>query len=111
LNLNCASIIGRSFTNFVFFMLIVILLIIMVHTNVYLFIILLSYKYIIFFSTPYLQCVTSYWKCINNILSHNVVLSTPHQVVNLLGIYDQSVVSHFFFFLICAETSGPIYIV
>ena len=34
----------------------------------------------------------------NNILSHNVVLSTPHQVVNLSGIYDQSVVSHFFFF-------------
>ena len=58
----------------------------------------------------------------NNILSHNVVLSTPHHerdsklaliaqvVVNLLGIYDQSVVSHFFF-LICAETSGPKYIV
>ena len=57
----------------------------------------------------------------NNILSHNVVLSTPHHerdsklaliaqvVVNLLGIYDQSVVSHFF--LICAETSEPIYIV
>jgi hypothetical protein len=51
----------------------------------------------------------------NNILSHNVVLSTPHHeqdsklaliaqvFVNLLGIYDQS--------LICAETSGPIYIV
>jgi len=45
----------------------------------------------------------------NNILSHNVVLSTPHHerdsklaliaqvVVNLLGIYDQSVVSHLFF--------------
>ena len=58
----------------------------------------------------------------NNILSHKVVLSTPHHerdsklaliaqvVVNLLGIYDQLVVSHFFF-LICAETSGPIYIV
>ena len=59
----------------------------------------------------------------NNILSHNVVSSMPHHerdsklaliaqvVVNLLGIYDQSVVSQFFFFLICAETSGPIYIV
>ena len=34
----------------------------------------------------------------NNILSHNVVLSMPHQVVNLLGIYDQSVVSHYYFF-------------
>jgi hypothetical protein len=45
----------------------------------------------------------------NNILLHNVVLSMPHHerdskfaliaqvVVNLLGIYDQSVVSHFFF--------------
>ena len=56
----------------------------------------------------------------NNILSHKVVSSRPHHskltliaqvVVNILGIYDQSVVSHFFFFLICAETSGPIYIV
>jgi hypothetical protein len=43
----------------------------------------------------------------NNILSHNVVSSRPHHskltliaqvVVNILGIYDQSVVSHFFFF-------------
>ena len=45
----------------------------------------------------------------HNILSYNVVLSTPHHerdsklaliaqvVVNLLGIYDQSVVSHIFF--------------
>ena len=45
-----------------------------------------------------------------NILSHNVVSSRPHHgrdskfaliaqvVVNLLGIYDQSVVSHFCFF-------------
>ena len=47
------------------------------------------------------------------VLSHNVVLSTPHHerdsklaliaqvVVNILGIYDQSVVSNFFFLNMC----------
>ena len=45
---------------------------IMVHTNVDLFIILLSYKYyIIFFSTPYLQCVISYCKCIQELFANN----------------------------------------
>ena len=44
----------------------------MVHTNVDLFIILLSYKYyIIFFSTPYLQCVISYCKCIQELFANN----------------------------------------
>jgi hypothetical protein len=45
---------------------------IMVHTNVGLFIILLSYKYyIISFSTPYLQCVISYCKCIQELFAKN----------------------------------------
>ena len=57
-----------------------------------------------------------------NILSHNVVSSRPHHgrdskfaliaqvVVNLLGIYDQSVVSHFFFFLnMCRNLWANIY--
>ena len=35
-------------------------------------IILLSYKYnIIFFSTPYLQCVISYCKCIQELFANN----------------------------------------
>jgi hypothetical protein len=45
--------------------------IIIICTNVYLFIILLSYKYIIFFSTPYLQCVISYCKCIQELFANN----------------------------------------
>ena len=45
---------------------------IMVHTNVDLFITLLSYKYyIIFFSTPYLQCVILYCKCIQELFANN----------------------------------------
>ena len=46
----------------------------MVHTNVDLFIILVTYKYyIIFFSTPYLQCVllVSYCKCIQELFANN----------------------------------------